>query len=748
MDFHELREELRDFYWNVVDQRAKEFCERLELILDAEYEEGMSPYKMKVMQYQLITEEFEPVMFLNSPFYYEMGTMAGICDGAGMFRGHVHVGGWTYRKNQHKFKEQDPELYRLKKIQHESLFYTICGPYQDVLQHYCFNYRPVFEEGLSGIYTRAEERMKHATENEEKEFLSSSCEGLLCLRRIAEKFSEKAYKMLENAKEVNTRANLERIAECAQRVPWEAPQNFYEALNTYAFLRKAWGALEGVGPNTFGRVDRDLYPFYEKDLRDGILTKEEAYQLISQFLITWDMHYDHDMKMVGYSDHELENTYVLGGCDEDGKPIYNELTQMFIKATREEKIIYPKIKCRYGKESPKQYLDDINEAVLAGTTTILYQNDDASIPALVKSGRTLKEARDYFVAGCWDMMCVGVEKIDCGSYINLLRPFEYSLHRLEEQMKNVNMIFRPLDGAKDFEELYSIVLQNIRILFEERMRIVRLGAQIFNQVSPLPLFSATIGDCIEKGKDFTAGGAKYRDDHIYCQGFAEIVDSLLAIKELCFENKKYTLEQLFTAVRNNWEDCEEMRKAAIRCHGWGDGSEESCELAARFHQDLYEIAKSIKGTYGGRISIGYLTYTEIRFWGEQTLATPNGRKNGDYLSQGLTPSRLKKIPFVTDVIRSLSSLDGTLTGGNSVVNIILPADKITKDGCEAFLRAASDTALQSLQLNCTTKEQLLDAQKHPEKYPDLIVRVTGFSAKFTSLSPEWQQEVLSRNYYE
>jgi formate C-acetyltransferase len=145
--------------------------------------------------------------------------------------------------------------------------------------------------------------------------------------------------------------------------------------------------------------------------------------------------------------------------------------------------------------------------------------------------------------------------------------------------------------------------------------------------------------------------------------------------------------------------------------------------------------------------MGHLTYTEIRWWGEKTLATPDGRKSGEYFAQGLTPSRLKRIPCVNDVVNSMASLDPSTMAANSVVNIILPPS-VSLDACEAFLRAVASSAIQSLQLNCTSREALLDAQKHPEKYPDLIVRVTGFSAKFTSLSTEWQNEVISRNFYE
>ena len=165
-----------------------------------------------------------------------------------------------------------------------------------------------------------------------------------------------------------------------------------------------------------------------------------------------------------------------------------------------------------------------------------------------------------------------------------------------------------------------------------------------------------------------------------------------------------------------------MQAEAKAAPGWGDGSEESCALANRFNNDLYSIFQKKTGTYGGKVHMGHLTYTEIRWWGEKTRATPDGRKNGDYFAQGLTPSRLKHIPCVTDVVNSLAKIDPSTMAANSVVNVILP-NNTPLDCCEAFLRASAETALQSLQLNCTSREQLLDAKKHPEKYPDLIVMI-------------------------
>ncbi len=745
-----MREELKAYYQTgKADENAHSFYDKCMSEIDKRVTPEMNPYHTKVVTYKTITEMFEPVVFSNSPFYHETGTITALSDGSRMYHGNRHAGGWTYFKNEHLFRDQDPELWRLREKQgYEELFYLVCGPYNDVHQHFSINNRPFLEIGLSGVYNKAKKALEDAQTDEEKDYLTATCEGLLCLKRMCEKFSEKAEALLENAKNDEETKCLSLVAKTAKRVPWERPQSFYEALATLCFMRRGLGALEGVGPNTFGRIDMDLYPFYKNDIEKGVITKEDAYDFIRRFLITWDMHYDHDMKMVGYADHELENTYTIGGCDKNGDPLCNDLTIMLLSATREEKIIFPKIKCRYSKNSPKEYLDEINKAIIAGTSTVLIQNDDASIPAFINNGRTVEEARDYLVSGCWGATVQGIEKYDHGSYMNLLRPFEYALHRRFDMMDYVGMHFEPFDEAQSFEEFYRILCDNIDILFRERLRVTTLGGQIRDKVDPTPIFSSTLDDCIEKKKDFTAGGARVQDDYLLCVGLPNIVDSLLAVKKLCFDTKTYTLSEMLEAVRANWEGYEDLRLQAINCPGWGDGSEESCELANRFNNDLYGMVDALTGTYGGKVHLGHLTYTEIRWWAEKTLATPDGRRNGDYFAQGLTPSRLKKIPSVTSVIESLACLDAKTLGANSVVNIILPSDKITLDICEAFLRACATSALQSLQLNCTTKEQLLDAQKHPEKYPDLIVRVCGFSAKFTSLSPEWQAEVISRNFYE
>lgn len=743
-----MKNELYGFYLQDDAQRAKAFAEHCFAIMDSRFEEGMSVTAQKLLQYEVIAEEFTPVVFRHNPFYFETGVLTSRSDGARTAKpyGFLQANGWVYERNKHLFIEQDEELYARRTAQLKEQLYLICGPYNDVSQHFNYNNTLYLQIGMKGIFEKAKQQLALAENDRQAEFLQSVCRSMELMRKMAEKFAEKAEQMLQKETDPGCRKNLSLVAETARRVPWEAPGTFYEALATEAFLRTVTGSLEGVGPNTFGRLDKDLWPFYEADLAAGRITKEEAYKLICQFLLIWDCHYDRDAVMEGYADHELENTYTLGGCDEEGNPLYNQLTKLFLQATLEHTVIFPKIKCRFSKDSPKEYLDDINTAISKGVTTVLLQNDGATIDALVRCGRPLREARDYIVTGCWGL-ATAQEKYDHGNYLNLLKPFEYALHNLTDRMEKVGIRFAVFDAGDSFEELYRKTLQNCETLLQAKLDVVRRGGLIHHHVDRLPIFSATLENCLEKRADFTEKGGKYRDNHEMMFGLPNIVDSLLAIKTLVFEKKICTLDTMLQAVRANWEGYEQLRQQAVSCPGWGDGSAESCELANRFNNDLYDICDRQAGTYGGKVTMGHLTYTEIRFWGEKTLATPDGRRNGECFSQGLTPSRLKKIPNVLDVIRSMQALDGSTMAANSVVNLILPS-RTPLDRLEGLLRAVGHTAMQSLQLNCVSREDLLDARKHPEKYPQLIVRVTGFSAKFTSLSPQWQEEVITRNFYD
>ena len=204
----------------------------------------------------------------------------------------------------------------------------------------------------------------------------------------------------------------------------------------------------------------------------------------------------------------------------------------------------------------------INKPIINGTSTILYQNDDASIPALIRSGISEKDANDYLVSGCWDIEPNCSSSQDCGSYTNILKVFEYEIHNLTDKMNEVGLNFKPIDDAQNFDDVYKITCDNINVLFNEKMRILTKGGQIRECVDPHPIFSLLYGDCLKKKHDFTNKGTRYQNDTFMCVGFPNIVDSLMAIKTLCFDEKKYTLKEMLNAVRNNWEGFEDYAMTA------------------------------------------------------------------------------------------------------------------------------------------------------------------------------------------
>ena len=236
MDTAALRAELTDFYWNHIDDRAAAFRDRVFPLLDQRWQPDMTACQRKAMQYETIAERCECVLFHQSPFYYELGAMQHLCDGAGDFHGVLHAGGWNYARFSHLFWDQDPALARVRNKQGENLLYLICGPYADTRQHFYYNCKPIFSGGLKSLCDAACAQLETPRPESEKDFLRAAVRGLLSLKAISEKFARAAEERLKSASDAEERARLERIAEAAAYAPWNAPRTFYEALNTLAFM--------------------------------------------------------------------------------------------------------------------------------------------------------------------------------------------------------------------------------------------------------------------------------------------------------------------------------------------------------------------------------------------------------------------------------------------------------------------------------------------------------------------------------
>jgi len=737
MRFSELREELTDFYGQKLHTLHEKSMKQCEEVLNREISLNTPAIMQKTAQYALIAENVIPVIYRHTLLFGE------VCANEAR-EGPDTMGNWTYRKNRIHYREYGKAVLEEKNACTRYPLYSFCGEFGDEYYHFAFENEKILQYGFRGIHERVCRRLSEtALSDKERDWLEAVKAGCLAVRRVARRFAEQATNCAETARDDERKAHYLKIAETAARIPWEKPETFYEALETVFFLQQVIPALEGGGLYSVGRLDVLLYPFYKDDIAAGRITQDEVYGLICEFLLLFDLRIPHDLQ--NQRDSLVNAVYTLGGIDGDGKPVFNPLTELFLKADSEENIIYPKIKCRFGTETPKEYFDLINTELMHGKSTILYENDGALIPALERAGIQASDARNYSLLGCWEPVIPGCTNEHC-SYFSALKIFELSVHGgLYE--KALPFSLTPLDNARSFEEVLTITRNNFHAVMDSRCRVAVSARKSWHLVDPHPLLSSTLDDCLEKGLDVTDGGAKYHHDEIICAGLPNVIDSLLVIQELCFDKKKYGLGELLAAVRNDW-DREDMRRDALSCHFFGDESEESGAMVKCLTDDLASYARTLPALWGGHVTVGYMLFMEMYPWAKNMRATPDGRRKGDFFARGLTPSSLHYIPSVTGIINSFEAIDAGNIAANGVLNITLPYAHMDLSIWEALMRRIAKSSVSALQINCVSREELQDAVKHPEKHQSLIVRVCGYSAQFVSLPEDVRRDFLSRNFFE
>ncbi len=703
-----------------------------------------SAIQLKAAQYEIIAENFKPVIFKNSPFYSEMGISVAESDGLPW----LSAGGWLLRKNHHLFKDINPSEHTQYVAASKNCIHMAYGPYAD-LDHHCCSYSNILENGLSHYYELAKQERENCISTEEQEFIEAAMRGLNAVRKIACKFADAAEMALHQTNDPVQKSFLSMIAQTAKEIPWRKPGTFYEALCTIWFMHEVGGVIDGVRIYVLGHLDRMLGKFYNQDIDAGRLTYDEAYDLVCRFLCYTDCKFDSSLSVTeSYNYQEMGGTLILGGCDEKGETVCNDITFMVLRAHHELKMIYPKLHCRISKDSPQEYLDAINRDFVSGRNVISFLSDDCIIPAQVKAGKRLEDARCYVAGGCWEIMLEGYEhSAGANCKVNLARIMDMSIHNDQTVVEETGVICDKLDGTADFEEVYRIVIGNVIRIIRQMCMIMGKNGKVWPEVNPSPFFSSCLTDCLENRKDYTAGGGRYNPHGLPLAGFSILVDSLLAIRHLCFERKSYRLDELLEAVRANWEGYETLRAEALSLPHFGDNSQESNSIAARILDDIYKNTRDLENERGGPFQLGVYNYRDIIDWADMTRATPDGRRKGDYLTQGLTPSRLRQGGEITTVINSATALNLSQCPANSIITVNLPLGGVDLHILSALERAFAASGIGMLQLNCIDKAQLLDAREHPEKHQDLIIRLYGYSVRFVNLTEQMQDEFLSRTVY-
>lgn len=751
----DLRRELTEYYAALRQDRIgqnAEYVRRRDAVFAAmdAYEAAHPhehPYLLKARLHEEIARRFEPVVFRFSPFFFEMAVRPAESWGT---PSPWSAASWMILRRDGRVQNSERmrwiQHFRAHNEQSPVKLWNIWNVFD--YDHHCLGYTKLLRVGVNGILEEIAAARSPSNSPEQAAFYEAAERGCRALLHVADRFAERARTMLQDERDPAARACLERVAEAASWVPANPPRTFHEGLAMLWFLREATASLEGIGISVVGHLDRLLIDLYRGDLAAGRMTAAQAGDLLARWMLPTDVKFH----VWDNSWPETSTCMELGGCDADGRAVYNELTRLILDTHRRQRLLNPKPNCRISADAPPEFLMQIADAALGGHNNFALLNDEVLIPACVRAGKRLEEARLYVNGGCQETIVEGVEH-SAGAYyyFNLARALDLCLRPIDRRPGQKSLpeaerhLPAPLAADGAFDEFYEGFV-------ERTCDLIRLGADWVRElggrtweVQPCPLFSTTIENCIEKGRDYTAGGARYNPSGIALVGFGTVVDSLAAIRTAVFEEKWVSLDELNRALAANWSGYQALRARLMALPKFGHDDTSTNELASRLAADLASFVGTVENERGDRFQASLFVYYMFLRMGAQVRATPDGRFDADMLSQGVAPGRVRPPRHLTDVFRSISHIDFTALPGNSVLDVQLPTGGAVQSGeLAALIRSFAAMRGPTLQLNCVSPDELREAQRHPERHGDLIVRISGLSAHFVALTREVQDEIIHR----
>ena len=570
----------------------------------------------------------------------------------------------------------------------------------------------------------------------------------------ARRHAEAARALARTAKDPGRRKELRTIAEVCERVPAHAPRTFQEALQYYWFVHLGviteYNTWDAFNP---GRLDQHLLPFYRKGLADGSLTREGARELLEAFWIKFNN--QPAPPKVGvtaeesgtYTDFALIN---LGGLRTDGTDGVNELSYLILDVIEEMRLLQPSSMIQLGAAAPDDFLARALRIVRTGYGQPSIFNSEAIVKELVRAGKSLEDARDGGSSGCVETGAFGKEAYLLTGYFNLPKVFEITLHGGIDPRTGKRIGLETGDPAKfkTFDELFEAFRKQIRHFVDIKIRGNNVIERMYMEELPAPFLSLLISDCIEKGKDYHAGGARYNTNYIQGVGIGTITDILSSIRTHVYESKRVTLRKLRAALDADFRGHEDLRQLFLnRTPRYGNDDDRADGLMRSVFDAFYEAVEGRPTVRGGVYHIDMLPTTCHVYFGKVTGATADGRRAGEPVSEGVSPVQGADRCGPTAVIKSVGKMDHIRTGGTLLNQKFTPQLLADDEGMAALghlVRSYFGMNGHHIQFNVVTAETLRDAQRHPEKYRDLIVRVAGFSDYFVDCGRELQDEIIAR----
>jgi len=588
---------------------------------------------------------------------------------------------------------------------------------------------------------------------EQLEAMSISCDAVILFANRHADLADELAKKESNPERV---IELNQISEVCRWVPLNAPRNLWEAIQMYWFIHLGTiTELNGWDAMNPGHFDQHLAPFYEKEIANGTITREKAKELLSCFWIKVNNHPAPPKVGITARESGTYNDFTninIGGLKKDGSDGVSDISYIMLEVVKELHILQPGSSVHISNKTPDRFLNSACEVIREGYGYPSVFNPDTYILEMLRSGKSIEDAREGGCSGCIETGAFGKEAYLLTGYLNVPKIFEVTLNNGIDPVNGKLVGVKTGDPIKDFnnfEDLYSAFLKQLNFVIDQKIRVSNYIDKMFAKYAPAPLLSVVIDDCIKKGKDYYNGGPRYNTNYIQCCGLGTVTDSLATIKKHVFEDKKYEMKQLLNAVSNNFENEEILRQNIInRTPFFGNDNEYADMIAKRVYDDLFlaiDGKKNVKD--GGKYHMNMLSTTCHIYFGKVLGATPNGRLAGKPISDGTSPSQGCDTHGPSSVIKSLSKIDQVKSGGTLLNQRFLPSllksdDDIEKLG--SLVRSYFSLGGHHIQFNIVDTDTLRAAQKNPEEYKDLMVRMAGYSDYFNDMNEDLQEEIISR----
>jgi len=623
--------------------------------------------------------------------------------------------------------------------------------------HMIVDYEKVLQKGFIGILAEIKELEEKLDYNDPEytdkliyyESLRIVCQASC---KFAERFSLLALEEMKRTTDSKRKKELQKIAEICQKVPAHPANSFWEALQSFWFVQLLLHIESNGHSVSPGRFDQYMYPYYKPEV-DKDFCEELLHNLWLKFFEINKVR--NKTSSVVFGGYPMFQNIVLGGQTETGESAVNELSHLCLEASAKVHLPQPSLSVRWFYGCPEDFFRHAVELVSYGTGFPAMFNDEVVIPNMLQLGHTIEEARNYAIVGCSEMIVpYNTEPFLTGGFINILKILELTIFDGFDPISQEQYKFQTgeVKNFKTFEEFLKAYYAQLSYYLKLHIISDNILDSLHGKICPAPFESLLLGDCLQEGKSNLEGGARYNTTTLQLVGMANVADSLATIKKLIFEDKNLNWDELKSALNNNYEGNELLRQQIINHVPKYGNDDDYVDLLGR--DVLYHCcqeAENFKNPRGGRYNIALYTLATNVLWASKIGATPDGRKKGSVLADGgVSCSHGMDKSGLTALFNSVLKLDPYKAIGSELLNIKLSPSSFSENDfqktCDViksfFMRKG-----QHVQFNVFDINTLRDAQKHPEKYPLLMVRVAGFSVLFTTIEALLQEDIINRTMH-